>query len=355
MNPKSLTKRLALSIESRGRDATGYAYAGVDDWEGQVMLHKLPIPASTFTTHGHHNPVQRGTSTVLIHTRAATAGSPSDNNNNHPIVVQPRGDAPGIVGTHNGVLWNDTDLWRHHQDLFNERQGEVDSQLIFQILSRQGYQALSQLEGDASIAWVDMAAPTELQVARMGGRPLVALTTEGGSFFYASTSEALLWSLSHFSQLGSYTAQDVIDMDPGDWVTVKDGEIIGTRTDFPVITLARTYKNAATAGRWYDNNWDTPPQGGALLPFAMTETDKATWAASMEPDEPAGSDAGSGLLEFDREFFHELTQGVFVGVDIDDDVIEAVADLAYSKGDPATVDEIVERICRSDNQKGTTP
>ena len=56
----------------------------------------------------------------------------------------------------------------------------------------------------------------------------------------------------------------------------------------------------------------------------------------------------------DREFFHELTQGVFVGVDIDDDVIEAVADLAYSKGDPATVDEIVERICRSDNQKGTT-
>jgi hypothetical protein len=339
----------------------------VGQYDGQIMLHKLPLKATAFDHQGHIDPVQRGTNTMLIHTRAATTGDPSDNDNNHPIVVSPRDQAPGLVGIHNGMLWNDTQLWRTHRDLADERVGEVDSQLIFQIMSRQGREALSQIEGDASIAWLDMARPDELNVARMGGRPLFGVTTEGGSFFFASTAEALTEALGHFHQLGRFAKSDMIAFAEGDWVTVADGEIVANGCDFPVITVARYYTTGTTTTSkatqhqptWYDN-WDDDPlallppteaeaEEELALPFGLSPTDRATWEASMDAaaSEPASDASSTQLLDdgdptrFDWEFFHFLTRGAFLGTNVDEEVITALVELAYAKGDATTVDQLL--------------
>lgn len=349
------------------------------------MLLKQPHPASRFMGNSAHKRVQRLTNTAIIHTRAATTGDPADNDNNHPIVVQADGEAPGIVGIHNGVLWNDTELWKQYQDLAAEKVGEVDSQLIFQILSRQGRDGLDQLEGDASIAWMPLAAPHELNVARMGGRPLVATTTPGGSFIFASTGKDLLNALSYFKPLGTFKESDVVDFAEGDWVTVIDGEVVENGCDFPVITISRSYtysKNrpapstpstASHRPTWYDD-WDddslfyggsrastetTQTSGGALLPFGMSEADRRTWERSMEQatevvdeilDVPSGAPSSTASSDdsydrFDRDFFHFVTRGVFLGTDIDPEVISSFCQLIYSNGDEQVMNELLDRFC----------
>lgn len=378
MTPQNLTKRLALAIENRGRDATGYAYAGVGDYEGDVLLHKLPIAATPFTRQGHHTSIQRGTNTVLIHTRAATTGDPADNDNNHPIVVQARDTAPGLVGIHNGVLMNDTYLWRKYDDLAAEKVGEVDSQLIFQLMSRKGRDSLNELDGDASIAWIDMAEPTKLQVARMGGRPLFGVTTKGGSFFFASTDTALVEALRYFHPLGVFAKKDMTEFVPGDWVTVEAGEVIETGNDFPVISLAKSYHYSSTTisrprtavqhtPAVYDE-WDDDPvfpasyvptdEGGDTLPFGLSPTDRATWEASMEAAEASGEPSSTAssdddrdtITRFDREFFHFLTQGIFLGVHIEPRIMEAIVELAYTKADGFAMQDLLDRFTEPVNQ-----
>lgn len=338
------------------------------------MLLKRPMKASAFASSGHLAPIQRHTNTMLIHTRAATTGLPSDNDNNHPIVVQARDHHPGLVGIHNGVLWNHEDIWKTHPDLADERVGEVDSQVIFQILSRMGRDKLDLLDGDASIAWVEMDQPNELNVARMGGRPLAATITPGGSFIFASTGDALLEALGYFSVLGKFHKHDVTDFAEGDWVTLDNGEIIASGNDFPVIALAKSYTyggytkpgkakgtspyrpthQATWYDEWDDDTWNTPRHeqqvtqtaGGALLPFEMSEADKAIWERSMEEaadpgGEPFSEPSAEDLTSFDCELFHFLTRGAFLGTDVDDEVIAALVELAYSKGDEGRMDTLL--------------
>lgn len=337
------------------------------------MLLKRPLKASVFAAQGHMTPIQRHTNTMLIHTRAATTGLPSDNDNNHPIVVQRRDGHPGIVGIHNGMLWNHEDIWKRYPDLAAERVGEVDSQAIFQVMSRLGRDKLELLDGDASIAWLDMDQTNELNVARMGGRPLAATTTPGGSFIFASTGDTLLEALGYFrGALGTFKKTDIVDFCEGDWVTIDNGEIIASGADFPVIALAKSYSYTSTSkskgtspyrpthqATWYDDwdddTWNTPrhtPQvtetaGGALLPFEMSESDRKTWERSMEEaasepsSEPFDASCAEELTDFDCELFHFLTRGAFLGADVDDEVIAAVVELAYSTGDEERMDALL--------------
>lgn len=334
------------------------------------MLLKRPMKATTFAATGHLARIQRHTNTMLIHTRAATTGSPSDNDNNHPIAVQARDEHPGLVGIHNGVLWNHEDIWKRYPELADERVGEVDSQVIFQIMSRMGREKLDLLDGDASIAWLEMDQPNELNVARMGGRPLAATTTPGGSFIFASTGDCLLEALGYFGALGKFKRTDITDFAEGDWVTIDNGEVIASGNDFPVIALAKSYTYTGGSkgtspyrpthqSTWYDawddDSWNIPPHearvtetaGGALLPFEMSESDRKTWERSMEEavsepsSEPFDASCAEELTDFDCELFHFLTRGAFLGADVDDEVIAAVVELAYSTGDEARMDALL--------------
>src|SRR5262245_54896426 len=108
-----IVKALGLSIEHRGKHATGVAV-----WKpsGRVRVAKAPRPATEF--FARRPGLGIGADLVIIHTRAATQGDPKNPLNNHPVAV---GD---IVGIHNGIIHNDDELYRMHPDWV--RSAEVD-------------------------------------------------------------------------------------------------------------------------------------------------------------------------------------------------------------------------------------
>lgn len=180
VNSTTLARELLLSIQERGRHATGVAWA---DESGQAWIVKGAQAATDFVT-GSHVPVEARS--FISHTRWATQGSVNNNDNNHPI------DVAGIVGIHNGCISNDDELF----DLIgaDKRRAEVDSEAIFATLLHSGMSVGDSLElvrGSAAVSWYNLEDTTTLHLARVSSSPLIFGHTEGGSFFFASTEKAI--------------------------------------------------------------------------------------------------------------------------------------------------------------------
>lgn len=214
INASALASALLLGIEERGYHATGAAWNGADD---QVWITKAPIAASEFVTHDH---VQPDASTAILHTRWATKGSQDNNANNHPI------DVRGIVGIHNGVIWNDDALFdRIGAD---KRIAQVDSEAIFATLLHSGLptaQALSAVKGSAAVAWLETADPATLHLARISSSPVVIGITDGGSILFASTEKAL--------RQGALAADvwltKTFHLGEGAYLTMREGTVTDTQ------------------------------------------------------------------------------------------------------------------------------
>ena len=211
-----LAKDMLLGIESRGRDATGIAW---NKGESGVWITKANIEASEFTLDLS---VPREVTTFIGHTRWATKGSPSNNDNNHPI------DATGIVGIHNGCIYNDDNIFdmigRQH------RIAQVDSEAIFALLARADLDTsdiLAMIEGSAAIAWLETENSRILHLARISSSPLIISHTENGSLFFASTQECI-------SKASAKQGIKIVDSEvvkEGQYLQVLNGEIL-FREDF---------------------------------------------------------------------------------------------------------------------------
>lgn len=177
-----LAGQMLLDIEHRGQHATGSAW--IDSGSGGRVIRKAPIPASQYVRRaGAH--LCRRAQTAILHTRWATQGTPQNNNNNHPI---PRGR---IVLTHNGHIANDKDLFRQ---LRVKRHGLVDSEAVTALLAfgkDHPTQLLTEVEGTASLAWLEQDKPDTLHLARVNSSPLWIGQTTGGSLVYGSTEETI--------------------------------------------------------------------------------------------------------------------------------------------------------------------
>ncbi len=123
---KIFTRNLLFN-EERGKAATGMAVLRTD---GRLTVHKAPVPAAQFVETERYDTLLASSNadTVLWlgHTRMPTKGSPENNDNNHPIL------AGKVVGVHNGRITNDDALFVRGG---YPRQGEVDSEIIFRLLS----------------------------------------------------------------------------------------------------------------------------------------------------------------------------------------------------------------------------
>lgn len=276
VNPRSLTSRLALGIEERGRDATGIAWDGEDS----IRYHKAAVRATDYVLDYSNiiKEVPRTTATMLIHTRMATQGSPKQNTNNHPIVVNPYGDHDGLVGVHNGCVWGDDTFWRNHPDATEHRQGQVDSEALFHVIARFGPDAVDRhLDGDASVAWLPSSTGdmNQLHLARYGGRPLDYVVTKNGSLIFASTMSNLEKALRYFAQI---EVKHHGSLREGEQWIVMNGEIVDIRADLPVISLARSYGRTGGWSGWTGSDTSigkpkvpTPPKKSP----GFTESEKA--------------------------------------------------------------------------------
>ena len=199
-----LARGLLFGIETRGRDATGYAYVSVKD--GYVSLCKAPVKATDFLELKGHlltkPKINRMPRCMILHTRAATQGKPSNNLNNHPIYSK----ASGLCMIHNGWISNDDVL---ASELKLKRDAEVDSEIYLKLIEHQYLRELdkpmqvhvqaatSQVYGSLACAMIQGGHPDKLWVWRDSGSLAIVQTDWGWAF--ASTHQALLGALIYTS------------------------------------------------------------------------------------------------------------------------------------------------------------
>ena len=168
---EEFVNQLLLGIVSRGHDATGvFSVSSENPKIGRIE--KEDAPATMFIHW--RNPVLEQPRYVMTHTRLATKGHQSKNENNHPVQYET------VFVTHNGVIVNDDSLFRVH-DL--KRFAEVDTEIIPALLSKFGFEnigeALSKLNGGFAIAATDPKNnPGEVYLAKGPRNPIEVFETK---------------------------------------------------------------------------------------------------------------------------------------------------------------------------------
>lgn len=175
INPRRLSNALLTGLESRGSQASGFAFQA----NQRTGYFKQDIAGSRLSLRS----MPRSTTTAILHTRLATHGSIKNNENNHPVLSPDQ----NIALVHNGVIYN------HHRvrEELPFQLPEVDTSVIPAILQKYGFERFDMLDGDASVAWLDQRKAGILRVGRFSHSPLVIAQLTDGSFVFAST-EAIL-------------------------------------------------------------------------------------------------------------------------------------------------------------------
>lgn len=216
IHSRKLAGCLLNQIVVRGRDATGAAWTQKNDRkEREVWYSKMAAPAGTFIKKGGLASMPAKSKQAILHTRYATQGHQSNNDNNHPIIVG------GIVGVHNGHIVNDRELI---QAGGFPRVGQVDSEAAFWMISanKDPKDGLQELRGNAALAWMEVGRPSVLNLARCQGSPLAVAQTKNGSVIFASTKPLLQDAL----KKSPITEADVFEVPEWTYLQVEEGKII---------------------------------------------------------------------------------------------------------------------------------
>ena len=163
-------KKNLIANQDRGWEATGVAIVQKDGW---IDIEKEPLCPTEFIATDKFSSmmslVRSETTLLLGHTRKPTKGTPEDPHNNHPV------QAGSVFGVHNGVVKNDDELFA---SCTCERQGEVDSEIIFRMIEQvnlstdsENYVAevinqLKKMDGKITFLSTDLRNPSQLFVMK---------------------------------------------------------------------------------------------------------------------------------------------------------------------------------------------
>lgn len=288
INRHHLLSALLTASEIRGRDASGYAYVGASG-EG---VYKKAVPGSQL----HVGKLPADAEAFIGHTRAATQGSPKDNENNHPV-MSPSGS---IRLVHNGVIYNDYEIRQGLGDV-GKKLPEVDTAVIPAVIEALGIGGTEHLAGQAACAWFDDETGNTIHIAKFSRNPIAYAWLEDGSFVFASTQDILGRALIKVGLrwFGSYP-KTFDEFGESDYVQILDGAVLQQGTvewnehytyrgrDWSAVTSGATTV-AAMTGRGSE---DTPAAlDKNIVVNGTTYGDPADWP---DPDD---------LSEADYEFW----------------------------------------------------
>lgn len=139
-------------LESRGRDASGFAFIK----DNNLIVHKDAMKSSEFVKTNEWKQLSLPSS-MILHTRMKTQGSEKNNANNHPLFSK-----NGIAIVHNGIIYNDKEIFGK-----KERDAEVDSESILHLLSMKVKgdkikRLFDKVEGSFAVAMLDKYFPERL-------------------------------------------------------------------------------------------------------------------------------------------------------------------------------------------------
>lgn len=128
-------EKMVARAQAQGRDAAGVIHgkkSSTTRTEGTIHIAKKAVPAVEFINSGLWSKAVTSTycnydTLYLIgHTRAATHGTASNNENNHPFHFE------NAIGIHNGIISNYETLKKSHGIM----KGDCDSEIIFSMIHR---------------------------------------------------------------------------------------------------------------------------------------------------------------------------------------------------------------------------
>jgi len=183
-----LTQKLALLSGERGKEAAGLAFCNGD----VIKVLKMPKRSKELLV----SPIFKrwiteekqffggmGIKIALGHARLVTNGDQEKNVNNHPVI---RGD---LVGIHNGIVVNETSLWKKTHD---QPTLQVDTEAILALVSAYMQKeqslieavrrAIEDIEGSASMALMDLATGA------------IVVGTNTGSLYVSHTDERIVFA-----------------------------------------------------------------------------------------------------------------------------------------------------------------
>lgn len=226
-----VVKALAWHLRSRGLDAGGIYTAYFNDF---YIFKKPGDIAQNFKY-----PPKYGRLT-LVHTRAATHGDPSDNNNNHPLV------GSRYVLIHNGVC----SLTPRISDY--PYRGQCDSELILAWVERRGLNGLREIRGRAGIAFCEKVNPSYLYLFSWES-PICLAYLNGFGYIFASTQEILEKVIISF--WGKYKGL----FPPAFFYNFKNGDLVSISIESNEIKLKKielknnNYNDFYSAEFWWGN------------------------------------------------------------------------------------------------------
>ena len=166
------------SIVSRGRHATGFMNLSLDGKYHIFKVGKSWEEAKKLDIFKQ----ELWRDVILLHTRAATHGSPKDNNNNHPH------ESEDWIIVHNGVI-SSRPLAEYNY------KGECDSEVLLSYIQMHGLQqGLAQAKGSMAIAAYHKTEPGVLYLYRESN-PIIVQEKQVGKnkYIVAFSSLGLSW------------------------------------------------------------------------------------------------------------------------------------------------------------------
>lgn len=177
---EQVTEMFSL-LESRGRDACGYAFIK----DGNLVVQKDAVRSSVFVQSKAWKDLELPP-VLIAHTRMKTQGSEKNNANNHPLY-----NKQGLCICHNGVICNDSLIFGKQK-----RDGEVDSEAILAVLVSKEKgdkikQVFDRLEGSFVFALINKNEPERLTLVKKDNPLEIYLDTENEILYFCSQRDIM--------------------------------------------------------------------------------------------------------------------------------------------------------------------
>ncbi len=189
LNHRNITKTvndLFILSESRGKEASGIA--GISN--GQIEYHKMAIPASSLIkTKPYHDLVTKciventGSYALIGHSRLATNGSETTNENNQPVYVN------NTATVHNGIIVNVNDLWKKHDEL--HRSTELDTEIFAQMIEHE-YSQSGDVVKACKYTYREIQGMASTLTLFANGNHLIASTNNGSLYYWRSIDRNMI-------------------------------------------------------------------------------------------------------------------------------------------------------------------
>ena len=172
-------------LESRGRDASGFAFIN----DSNLVVNKAPVKSSDLVKTEDWINLELSP-VMILHTRMKTQGSEKNNANNHPLFSK-----NGVAIVHNGIIYNDKEIFGKKQ-----RDAEVDSESILHLLSMKVKgdkikHLFDKVEGSFAVAVVDKNEPEKLVLIKKDNPIDLYYNSEEDILYFCSEREIMLEAL----------------------------------------------------------------------------------------------------------------------------------------------------------------